>query len=760
MFKPRILLTVLLFALTGCGEFTSNSRTERQHNLSENTSTIRQSSSAPTVKAFPGALGFGANTTGGRGGRVIKVTNTNDSGNGSLRAAIEASGPRIVVFDTGGIISLRSPLVIQNRDITIAGQTAPGKGIVLGGSRMIIGTSNVIVRGMRFRPGSENYGDDKMDNRDGLSTGVGDAYMENIIVDSNSMTWSVDESLSIWGNVHYLTYSNNLVAEALNNANHPKGAHSMAFVVGDKYGRSGGSHLTAVRNILSNSKFRCPMVKNVKSFEFINNYCFNFNNFFNSGDFAQVHLIKNFFQHGDASRNDRKPLYLSGTDSHFYLHGNRDDKYRTSDSQSESALASGSLSKVSKTPLFAGSGLPEIPATEIKSYLLKNAGARWPQLDNTDTRILNDFSTNYSRIIDHPSQVGGYESYPAGEAPMDRDNDGMPDAFEIAMGYNPDSDDSALDTNGDGYTNIEDYINGIITGFPATPQNNDGESNDTDDSEDDSSNSSEIISIEAEDMVLESGFINKSASVASGGYWIQAKGDASAAYTYNGPSAIFKITIEYFDENDGVSNMSLQVNGQALSQWLWDKDLGSPLANKNTKTSIVFENIHLSSGDVIRLSGTSDGSEPLRTDRIILQKASETNVPKLPFLVEAEDLEILSGFEVKNLGVASEDKILQTKTTGKARFIFDDHPGTYRLSIGYFDENDGVSTMSLTLNGSTLSHWKWNQNFGSSIATRDVLTEKTLPSVQLKPGDILTIEGVANGGEPLRTDYIRFEFRY
>ena len=174
--------------------------------------------------AFKGAKGFGAQAQGGRGGEVVKVTNLNDSGEGSLRWALEdLDQKRIVVFDVGGQIDLKDQIEI-NGNVTLAGQTAPG-GVTVTGGRLRVVDSDVIIRGMHVRPGDEAGGDDP-GNRDGIAVGKRGQTVDNVMIDSNSISWSVDELASTWGAPSNVTFSNNIMAEALQNSINPKGDHS------------------------------------------------------------------------------------------------------------------------------------------------------------------------------------------------------------------------------------------------------------------------------------------------------------------------------------------------------------------------------------------------------------------------------------------------------------------------------------------------------------------------------------------------------
>ena len=169
------------------------------------------------LPAFPGAEGFGATTPGGRGGRVIFVTNLEDGGPGSFRAACDAEGPRIVVFRVSGLITLATPIVIKNPYLTIAGQTAPGDGVCLRNYTFIVATHDVVVRYLRSR-----LGDVSAQEADSITLASG---AHDVILDHCSATWSIDESLSLAGNVSNVTVQWCLIAEGLNHSKHSKGAH-------------------------------------------------------------------------------------------------------------------------------------------------------------------------------------------------------------------------------------------------------------------------------------------------------------------------------------------------------------------------------------------------------------------------------------------------------------------------------------------------------------------------------------------------------
>lgn len=213
--------------------------------------------------AFPGAEGFGKYTTGGRGGRVMIVTNLNDSGPGSLREAVESEGPRIVVFAVDGDIHLETPLRIENDSITIAGQSAPGDGICLTDCRLVVDASNAIVRYLRVRVGDKYTSD-----TDGV--GGGRYGQKNVLLDHLSVSWSIDECLSIY-KTENLTVQWCLVTHSLRNSKHTKGSHGFG-------GIWGGLKATFHHNLLANHSSRNPRFASVdgtRSVDHRNNVIYN-----------------------------------------------------------------------------------------------------------------------------------------------------------------------------------------------------------------------------------------------------------------------------------------------------------------------------------------------------------------------------------------------------------------------------------------------------------------------------------------------------
>jgi pectate lyase len=420
--------------------------------------------SALAQPAFPGAVGFGSTTPGGRGGRVIAVTNLNDSGTGSFRAAVEASGARIIVFRTGGTIRLSRNVVIRNPYLTIAGQTAPGGGIALRGAGLSITTHDVIVRGLRIRVG-DDAGGPSPDNRDNLMIENINGNLARVVIDHCSFSWAIDESVSIWHRgARDITISNSIISESLRNSLHSKGPHSMSLVMG-----YGTRNVTLYGNLFAHSVERNPLLQGTNA-EFINNVVYNRGKVcvaVESGTEAQhVSIIGNYFRKGPSYTSNTYPIRIledrifPGTQVRIV--DNIGTSYRSG------SLAS-STRYLTDRITFTGSGTPARPASQVFNWVLANAGANPQRPDPVDARIIRETRDGTGRIIDNVSQVGGWPTLASGTAPIDSDGDGMPDSWEIARGLNPNgAADANRDRNGDGYTNIEEYINSFYDSSSAS----------------------------------------------------------------------------------------------------------------------------------------------------------------------------------------------------------------------------------------------------------------------------------------------------
>lgn len=431
------------------------------------------------TRAFPGAEGAGMYTTGGRAAnaKVYHVTNLNDSGEGSLRAAIEASGPRYVVFDVAGIIELKTDLRIKNGNITIAGQTAPGAGICLRYRSLVVSADNVIIRYLRSRPGVKG---DEATNDDGLDA-IWGRYCKNVILDHCSVSWSTDECSSFYTNKNF-TMQWCVLTESLHNAGHTKGSHGYG-------GIWGGAPASYHHNLVANHDSRNPRFDSPNTYkennsdtdisladraiDFRNNVVYNFCNFpAYGGEGAKLNFVGNTYKWGPASVNGSGLSYKDGKETnnpgykrsyfyqvdgkyttggktydygaaHLYVDGNTFDTSvdpsstvgasLTADNKSGFVLNSSSYSDVKKditwlsTPLSIKQGAEVCDVTTHSALgafekIVAYAGASLHR-DAVDERATKHakagtFEANGSHgskngIIDLPQDVGGYPVYSA-----------------------------------------------------------------------------------------------------------------------------------------------------------------------------------------------------------------------------------------------------------------------------------------------------------------------------------------------------------
>jgi pectate lyase len=350
--------------------------------------------------AFPGAEGFGRMAQGGRGGSVIEVTNLSDTGSGSLRAALNASGARTIVFRTGGIIDLQSELQIHNPFVTIAAQTAPGDGIVLRNFGLSIFTHDVIIRGLRIRP-ADGLHTLSPDNRDCLSLQDG-AY--NIMVDHCSLSWAVDENVNVWSGSHHVSLQHCIISEGLFKSIHPKGPHSMGMLVGD------GSHSVSVHhNLFAHNNGRNPLFVGGTDLEFTNNLVYDWgysSEFKESGAQIRTDIIGNWWKPLTGPVDlDELPLAIdfdSDNNLGSLLHI-RDNAWPGGPFLTQQQIASfganGALFP-SSSVLSDVSTVTTDEVTEIRTAVPAWAGAIHPQRDATDLRILQQLADSTGGLLD------------------------------------------------------------------------------------------------------------------------------------------------------------------------------------------------------------------------------------------------------------------------------------------------------------------------------------------------------------------------
>ena len=471
------------------------------------------------IPAFPGAEGGGMYTPGGRGGKVLTVTNLDDSGPGSFRWACEQGGARIVVFNVAGIIRLKSPISVKAPYITIAGQTAPGDGVCIAGETFQIDTHDVIVRHMRFRRGQT-----LVTKRD---DSFGGNPIGNIMIDHCSCQWGLDENISFYRHMYQphkeeerrklptvnVTIQNTISAKALDTWNHSFGS------------TIGGENCSFMRNLWASNAGRNPSIGWGGVFNFVNNVVFNW--WYRTADggdhMTMSNFINNYYKPGPAT-NMKSPVAhrilqteagrQKGTKDIYgrvYAAGNIvEGNEKVSADNWAGGIQIGTMDGCGDYEQLVRSNSPfEMPyiklmtAIQTYEYVLDNAGATLPCRDIIDQRVIDEVKTGkpyyednipedahgdmrglheQSRgkdgyfkhrrlpkdsykigIITDPRQMGGYPDY-HGTPRTDSDGDGMPDKWEVENGLNPnDASDANGDCTGDGYTNIEKYINGIST---------------------------------------------------------------------------------------------------------------------------------------------------------------------------------------------------------------------------------------------------------------------------------------------------------
>ena len=440
---------------------------------------------AKDIPAFPGAEGHGMYTIGGRGGMVIKVTNLNDSGEGSLRAAVEADGPRIVVFEVSGTIALESRLRIRNGHLTIAGQTAPGDGICLKNYEVYLdATEEVIIRYLRFR-----MGDEARQQADA----IGGQKNRDVIIDHCSMSWSTDECASFYANENF-TMQWCLIGESLRNSVHKSGKHGYGGVWG---GKKASFH----HNLLAHHDGRNPRLGEFASayalsdiVDIRNNVIYNWQgSSCYGGEGMNVNMVSNYYKAGPATTRHPErivaiwnrietwdPLY--NVWGKFYIDGNvlTESERATNDNWAYGVQFDSKwihLSDVERkglrreSPVETGM-VTTHAAEEAYEKVLQFAGASLKR-DSVDQRILHDVATGTATcmdggngstngFIDTQEAVGGWPDLKSQPAPVDTDDDGMPDEWEVANGLDPrDPSDGREDANHDGYTHIEEYLNSL-----------------------------------------------------------------------------------------------------------------------------------------------------------------------------------------------------------------------------------------------------------------------------------------------------------
>ncbi len=434
---------------------------------------------ADGVAAFPGAEGGGKYTTGGRGGEVYHVTNLNDDGPGSLRDGISKPN-RTIVFDVSGTIHLNSDLRMEQPNITIAGQTAPGDGICIGNYNLMIYTDNVIVRYIRVRPGDVSQAE---------NDAIFARYYKDIIIDHCSTSWSTDETMSLYG-VANTTVQWCYITESLTLAQHAKGRHGYG-------GIWGGYNTTYHHNLVATHTSRLPRYHGVKdshpdykigdndalsSNDMVNNVIYNwgFNNSYGGGG-VTLNFVNNYYKSGPITNKDVLDRIWNPDNTTMYVSGNvlEGNDEVTKDNMKGIEWGEDSNPVFLDEPTYENELIPldnTDTAQEAYEKVLASAGATLPKRDSYDARITNDVKNGTGRSINSEAEVGGWPELKSEEPKADGDRDGIPDEYETQNGLDKDDPADGAAITESGYSNLELYLNSIVENASA-PKNPDAELN-------------------------------------------------------------------------------------------------------------------------------------------------------------------------------------------------------------------------------------------------------------------------------------------
>ena len=471
--------------------------------------------------AFPGAEGFGRYVTGGRGGNVYHVTSLADDGSaGTLRWALGKSGAKTIVFDVSGTIHLKSALNISIGNVTIAGQTAPGDGICVADYPVAIKANNVIVRYMRFRLGNNNVLVNGADGWDGF----GGFDQQDWMIDHCSVSWSIDECLSVLGNKN-TTVQWCLVAQSLVNSGHSKGAHGYG-------GNWGGSGASFHHNLIAHHGSRTPRLgprpttQLDERMDMRNNVIYNFGgNGCYGGEGMNVNIVNNYYKPGPGTPTDKKGYRIAGigirTNDYvktypayapalhlwgkYYVTGNYNSKYSQVNqdnwtygviNQIDANNCDGTFTKATKDSIKLTEPIDYIlttthSAVDAYARVLDFAGAclhrdSFDELMVSDTRngkatytgsgLSKGFvnSQDDNKPSDADASWSAWPTLSSKEAPKDTDGDGMPDEWELANALDPTNPNDGKTIGADGYSNLENYLNSLVADI-TTSQNLGGE---------------------------------------------------------------------------------------------------------------------------------------------------------------------------------------------------------------------------------------------------------------------------------------------
>ncbi len=476
----KIVLFIGMLSIIACGKKTTTDIPSPKEEPKVTTQPVQEA-----AIAFPGAEGFGKVATGGRGGKVIKVTNLNDDGTGSLRAAINETGARIIVFEVSGNIKLKSKIQVKNSNLTIAGQSAPGDGICIQDYEMNIDADNVIIRFMRFR-----MGDLTQNEQDALWG----RYHQNIVIDHCSMSWSIDECSSFYANKNF-SMQWCILSESLNKSFHEKDDHGYGAIWG-------GSNASFHHNLLAHHNSRNARFDGgnrtgtglspfgIDKVDYRNNVIYNWgSNSAYGGENGEYNLVANYYKAGPGTASSKRSRIMEiSMETDLVKYGLGFGKFYIAENYVDgnaavtlnnwnggvdkgSGLGDANYAASRMTTAFSAEPLTIHTALQTYNAVLLYVGASYKR-DAVDTRVLkevkdgtvtyNGSKTGFKGIIDSQTDVGGWPVLQQITPLKDTDGDGMPDDWETAKGLDPKVANAAGRNLSTAYDNIEVYLNELV----------------------------------------------------------------------------------------------------------------------------------------------------------------------------------------------------------------------------------------------------------------------------------------------------------
>ncbi len=443
-------------------------RTMRPTTLLATALALCGAASVQALPVIPGSAGFGMETKAGRGGKVYKVTNLSASGSGSLKACIDATGPRTCVFEVSGAIRLTSDLIIREGQLRIAGQTAPSPGIMIRGAGIKVTASDVLIQHIRVRPGDATTGPDP-ENRDSLKiTGTTAKPVRNVVIDHCSFSWSIDEIASTWGPHDNISFTNNIFAEPLNESRHPQydGTGTMPHGYGVLFGQADNSSITFVGNLMAHIVERNPLSR-ASQFVMVNNLVYNRGTMdldLQSEDSytSRSSVVGNVFKRGPSFSRDSKPImvhttgtYSVNSGSRVYVHDNRDSERGSSYSALVTLTGGDVISNLmtqTTAPVWnTGLVVRRTADNAVYNRVLSYAGARPTDRDSVDKRVVSNVRQGTGQVINCVSSDGSTRCR--------KNGGGWPTYAQNRRTLTLPSNQASIASNG--YSNLENWLNSM-----------------------------------------------------------------------------------------------------------------------------------------------------------------------------------------------------------------------------------------------------------------------------------------------------------